>query len=82
MGFTRVRQGSGGRVRYVAHYHDLKGRQRSAGTFSTRKEADRAWQRTEAMRDVPTLNSYLPFIVSGVFYGAVYGLAAVGLDRR
>ena len=31
------------------------------------------------MRDVPTLNSYLPFIVSGVFYGAVYGLAAVGL---
>jgi hypothetical protein len=43
MGFTRVRQGRGGGVRYVTHYHDLKGRQRSAGTFSTRKEADRAW---------------------------------------
>jgi integrase len=52
MGFTRVRQGSGGRLRYVAHYHDLKGRQRSAGTFSTRKEADRAWQRAEAMISV------------------------------
>jgi hypothetical protein len=49
MGFTRVRQESGDRLRYVAHYYDLEGRQRSAGTFSTRREADRAWQRAEAM---------------------------------
>ena len=35
-------------MRYTAVYRDLKGRQRSAGTFSQRREADRAWQRAEA----------------------------------
>src|ERR1039457_3761622 len=28
-------------------HRDLKGRQRSAGTFSSRRRADRAWQRAE-----------------------------------
>ncbi len=37
-----------GRVRYTAVYRDLKGRQRSAGTFATQRQADRAWQRAEA----------------------------------
>ena len=48
MGFARERVGADGRVRYTAVYRDLKGRQRSAGTFSQRREADRAWQRAEA----------------------------------
>ena len=47
-----VSPGSGlaptGTVRYTAMYRDLKGRQRSAGTFRQRREADRAWQRAEA----------------------------------
>jgi integrase len=47
MGFTRERAGAGGKVRYAATYRDLKGRQRSAGTFSSRRKADRAWQRAE-----------------------------------
>ena len=49
MGFSRKRTGAGGRVRYTAIYRDLRGRQRSAGSFATRREADRAWQRAEVM---------------------------------
>ncbi len=48
MGFTRERTGGDGKVRYTAVYRDLKGRVRSAGTFTQRREADRAWQRAEA----------------------------------
>ena len=45
MGFSRKRTGTGGRIRYTAVYRDLKRRQRSAGSFANRREADRAWQR-------------------------------------
>ena len=48
MGSTRERIGSDGSVRYAALYRDLKGRQRSAGTFTTQRQADRAWQRAES----------------------------------
>ena len=47
MGFTRQRVGADGKVRYAATYRDLRGRQRSAGTFGNRRQADRAWQRAE-----------------------------------
>ena len=47
MGFTRERVSADGKVRYAATYRDLRGRQRSAGTFSNRRQADRAWQRAE-----------------------------------
>jgi integrase len=47
MGYSRVRTGRDGKRRYTAYYWDIRGRQRSAGTFSSRKEADRAWQREE-----------------------------------
>ena len=43
VGFSRRRTGTGGRVRYTAVYRDLRGRQRSAGSFATRREADRVW---------------------------------------
>ena len=48
MGSTRERIGSDGSVHYAALYRDLKGRQRSAGTFTTQRQADRAWQRAES----------------------------------
>ena len=48
VGWSRVRVGDDGRIRYAALYRDLKGRQRSAGTFATERQADRAWQRAEA----------------------------------
>jgi hypothetical protein len=48
VGSTRERVGSSGSVRYTALYRDLKGRQRSAGTFTTERQADRAWQRAES----------------------------------
>ena len=48
MGFIRERIAADGRVRYAGVYRDLKGRQRSAGTFASRRQADRAWQRAEA----------------------------------
>src|SRR5215470_13986259 len=47
MGYSRVRAGLDGKRRYTAYYWDIHGRERSAGTFSSRKEADRAWQREE-----------------------------------
>lgn len=48
MGFSRERPGTGGKARYIALYRDIKGCQRSAGTFATERQADKAWQRAEA----------------------------------
>ncbi|MGW3352155.1 tyrosine-type recombinase/integrase [Nonomuraea rubra] len=48
MGFSRPRVGKNGKVRFAAVYRDLKGEVRHAGTFSTEKQADKAWQRAEA----------------------------------
>lgn len=48
MGFGRKRTGKDGKIRYVALYRDIRGKQRSAGTFSSEKLANRAWQRAEA----------------------------------
>lgn len=47
MGYSRLRVGRSGRVRWTAYYWDVRGRERSAGTFGRRREADRAWQRAE-----------------------------------
>ncbi|WP_233617610.1 tyrosine-type recombinase/integrase [Actinomadura sp. WAC 06369] len=46
MGFTHKRKGPNG-ARYQALYDDARGIRQTAGTFATRKEADRAWQRAE-----------------------------------
>jgi len=48
VGFSRKRIGRDGKPRYTAYYKDIKGRERSANTFSTKKDADRAWQKAEA----------------------------------
>ncbi|MQY06249.1 tyrosine-type recombinase/integrase [Actinomadura macrotermitis] len=48
MGFTRRRPGKDGRVGYQALYDDARGVRQTAGTFTTRKAADKAWQRAEA----------------------------------
>jgi integrase len=48
VGFSRKRPGRDGKPRYTAYYRDLKDRERSAGTYSSVKEADKAWQRAEA----------------------------------
>ena len=51
MGSSRRRVGSDGRLRYIALYRDARGRQRSAGTFATKRLANRAWQKAEAVAD-------------------------------
>jgi integrase len=48
VGQSRKRIGGDGKARYTAYYDDVTGRRRSAGTFASRREADRAWQRAEA----------------------------------
>ena len=48
MGQSRKRIGHDGKPRYTAYYDDVTGRRRSAGTFASRREAERAWQRAEA----------------------------------
>jgi hypothetical protein len=47
VGYSRKRVGRDGRPRYTAYYWDAKDRERSAGTFPNKKDADRAWQRAE-----------------------------------
>jgi len=47
VGFAKKRIGRDGKPRYTACYLDLKGRERSAGTFTSRKQADQAWQAAE-----------------------------------
>jgi integrase len=49
VGFSRERPGKDGKTRYAAIYRDIKGRQRSVGTFATERQADKAWQRAEAV---------------------------------
>ncbi len=44
MGYSRERTGRDGKPRYTAYYWDVRGRERSAGTFSSKKAADKAWQ--------------------------------------
>jgi integrase len=48
MGYSRKRIDKDGKRRYTAYYWDLKGRERSAGTFSAKKQAEDAWQDAEA----------------------------------
>jgi integrase len=47
VGFSRKRVAKDGRIRYTATYVDLRGSIRSAGTFSTERAADKAWQKAE-----------------------------------
>ncbi|WP_372462260.1 tyrosine-type recombinase/integrase [Nonomuraea glycinis] len=49
LGFSRKRGGKDGKPRYTAYYLDLKGQEKSAGTFSSKKEADRAWRDAESL---------------------------------
>jgi integrase len=48
MGWKKERITEDGTVRYQALYRDIRGRERSAGTYRTEKQARRAWQRAEA----------------------------------
>ena len=47
MGLVRTRTSSGGETRYLGLYCDVKGQQRSAGTYATAEKATRAWQKAE-----------------------------------
>jgi hypothetical protein len=47
MGFSRKRTGRDGKSRYTAYYLDIRGQERSAGTFSNKKDSDDAWKKAE-----------------------------------
>lgn len=47
MGFSRKRKDKDGKFRYTAYYVDIRGHERSAGTFSNEKVANKAWQTAE-----------------------------------
>src|SRR5262245_32892510 len=47
VGYSRKRCDRQGRPRYTAYYHDLRRQERSAGTYPTKKLADKEWQRAE-----------------------------------
>jgi integrase len=49
MGWTTRRTGRDGKPRYRSCYRDARGRTRSAGTFSNKKDADRAWLQAELL---------------------------------
>jgi integrase len=48
MGQSRKRTGRDGQLRFTAYYDDISGHRRSAGTFPTLKQANKAWQLAEA----------------------------------
>jgi len=48
VGYSKKRIGRDGKPRYTACYLDVRGASRSAGTFSNKKDADKAWQKAEA----------------------------------
>ena len=56
MGYAQKRLGRDGKPRYTAVYHDIRGSRRSAGTFSSKKAANTAWQRAEAKTAEGRLN--------------------------
>jgi Phage integrase, N-terminal SAM-like domain len=47
MGFSRKRFNRKGKPRFTAYYVDVKGRERSVGTFATKGEADDKWKAAE-----------------------------------
>jgi integrase len=47
MGYAKKRIGRDGKPRYTAVFVDLRGSERSAGTFGSEKVANRAWQQAE-----------------------------------
>lgn len=48
MGWLKERKDDDGNTRYTACYLDIRGRERSAGTFSNKKKANKAWQDAES----------------------------------
>ena len=51
MGWLKERVGRDGKTTYTAMYRDLRGRERSAGTYPSRRRAEREWQRAESRMD-------------------------------
>ncbi|WP_157930603.1 hypothetical protein [Glycomyces xiaoerkulensis] len=51
MGYSLKRYNSDGERRWTAVYFDRRGDRRSAGTFSTKKQADKKWKAAEAEVD-------------------------------
>lgn len=49
MGWLRKRLGADGKPRYQAVYRDARGRVRTAGTFGTKRDAERAWLQAELL---------------------------------
>jgi hypothetical protein len=47
MGYARKRIGRDGKPRYTAYYLDIRGHERSAGTFSNKTDANNAWKKAE-----------------------------------
>lgn len=47
MGYSRKRTGRDSKPRYTAYYLDIRGSERSAGTFSNKKDANDAWKKAE-----------------------------------
>jgi integrase len=47
MGYSKKRIDRNGKARYTACYLDARGSLRSAGTFTNKKDSDKAWQKSE-----------------------------------
>ena len=47
MGWSQKRKTKEGETRYRSCYRDVRGRIQSAGTFSNKRDSDKAWQRAE-----------------------------------
>lgn len=57
MGWVRKHSTAAGKTRYTAIYRDARGNKRSAGTFSTKRDAERAWLQRELLLSQGRLGS-------------------------
>jgi hypothetical protein len=60
MGWVRKRVDEDGKARYQANYRDARGRVHSAGTFATKREAERAWLQRELLLSQGRLGAAAP----------------------
>jgi hypothetical protein len=72
MGYSKKRIDRNGKARYTACYLDARGSLRSAGTFTNKKDSDKAWQKSETRVGEGRLNdprrglqSFRRYVTSG-----------------
>jgi hypothetical protein len=71
MGYSRKRIGRDGKPRYTAYYFDIRGRERSAGTFSSKKTPTRPGRMRAKSTSARTIQYCKQSILNAIFTTAL-----------